>query len=183
MKLSLFRTNTDPIPDYRPESRGGMEGNREGGVSECEGVIGEDEHFVSWSPSAVWEMEKRAYLRGAGGGGGGGMQVNREELMESSDLQTSDHLESLNDVGSTGSPRNDIVHDHTMSSPTIIGTVTLDAVAQATARKLSDCSPVEILGPVEYVWGHPLTVHVATGNEGVLLSRPECRVLTMLYRR
>ena len=120
MKLSLLYTSTDPIPDYQPDSRGGMEGNREGGISECEGVIGEDEHFVSWSPSAVWEMEKRANFRrmegrgrgGGGGGGGGGMQVNGEGLTESDDFQTSDHLKPLNDIGSVGAPRSDIIQDH-----------------------------------------------------------------------
>lgn len=62
----------------------------------------------------------------------------------------------------------------------IIGTLSLPSVYNSTAHKLSDEHSIEVLGPVEYIWGQPIRVHMEQDTQ---LNHTECRVLTMLYRR
>ena len=77
--------------------------------------------------------------------------------------------------------------DHHMTPNTpLVGTLNLKSITEKTSKKLSDRETMEVLGPVEYVWGHPLSVsvnHVTPGDQLGRLATPECRVLTMLYRR
>ena len=60
VKLSLFQTGTDPIPDYSPLGTGnrrtGMEGVATGSPR---GNIVKDKNFVSWSPSAAGRRRKQ----------------------------------------------------------------------------------------------------------------------------
>ena len=180
VKLSLFQPETDMIPEYQPTV------NTRGGKGEVVGKdlgnIVVDKNFVSWSPSVVWEAEKKSAV---------GSEMSQEaeagDLAASHDLQGDDHKTS-HDAASKGTACDITSEGHMTSrdithSPPLIGSLTLDSVAQATAEKLSDRSTVEILGPVEYVWGHPLTVKVSKSSHSSSLSRPDCRVLTMLYRR
>ena len=193
VKLSLFQTGTDPIPDYSPlgtgNKRTGMEGVATGGPR---GNIVKDKNFVSWSPSAVWEAEKKAnssksetvdYARHVTSHDAGRetLPVNMatKGQVTSHDI-TSDHMTS-----------HDITSDHMTShdrapcssSQPLIGTLNLESITLATSERQSDRSTMEVLGPVEYVWGQPLSVRVNQLVQSVGRSRPDCRVLTMLYRR
>ena len=178
VKLSLFRSSADPIPDYQcvgskdhqSEEGGGAMGGENPDPCSLRGAIVRDRNFLLWSPSAVWEAEKRANSSSAS-------HVTSHDFTRShtptDDIISGDHLTSGDRHMPRPPPRN---------SP-LVGTVHLKAITEATSEKLSDRTTMEVLGPVEYVWGRPLTVtvnHVANGGcQGI----PECRVLTMLYRR
>lgn len=181
VKLSLFQPETVVIPDYLPQGVNARDG-KGGEVGKDLGNIVEDKNFVSWSPSVVWEAEKRSAVSFIFS-----QETEADDLVASHDLLDGDHMTSHDavskatacDITSEGHMTSrDVTH-----SPPLIGSLTLDSVAQATAEKLSDRTTVEILGPVEYVWGHPLTVKVNKSSHSSSLSRPDCRVLTMLYRR
>ena len=213
VKLSLFQTGTDPIPDYSPLGAGnrrtGMEGLATGSPR---GNIVKDKNFVSWSPSAVWEAEKKAnssksetvdYARHVTSHDAGREtlpvdmatkgQVTSHDItsdhMTSHDI-TSDHMTS-HDITSDHMTSHDITSDHMTShdrapcssSQPLIGTLNLESITLATSERQSDRSTMEVLGPVEYVWGQPLSVRVNQLVQSVGRSRPDCRVLTMLYRR
>lgn len=176
LKLSLFQTGGNSIPDYSPSSEK-EDTNKLGGLASEKGEnstpkfrgdkIVADSNFVLWSPSLVWEAEKKAHLIG---------QTSH---------MTSHH--SIND------PSHDITRDHMTSgdnhmtsNKNLIGTLNLKSIVEKTSKKLSDRETMEILGPVEYVWGHPLSVsvnHATPSDQRGCLATPECRVLTMLYRR
>ncbi len=67
--------------------------------------------------------------------------------------------------------------------PPTMGFVTLPSVlsaAQKKRRRSKSMPPKEVLGPVEYIWGHPLTLDVSIPSHG---DTPGCRALTMLYHR
>lgn len=112
----------------------------------------EDTDFVKWSPSRVWEDEKAA---------------------NSSPPSTSS---SLVDVSL---PILDKHRSHDSRGPSpIIGTLSLPSVFNSTAHKVVDKHAIEVLGPVEYVWGQPIRLRGDSAN-----TPTKCRVLTMLYRR
>ena len=164
VKLSLFQTGTSPIPEYHPRGTGSDEVQKEGvamkGVKiddpQPQTEIVEDQNFISWSPSAVWEAEKKA--RNYESKAGYISHVTSHDLCN--DIHPKDH----------------------MTSP-LIGTVNLESITKATSEKLSDRATMEVLVPVEYVWGQPLSVRVNQPTECTRLATPDCRVLTMLYRR
>ena len=60
VKPSLFQTGMDPIPDYSPLGTGNRRTGMEGVATGVQGNIVKDKNFVSLSPSAVWEAEKKA---------------------------------------------------------------------------------------------------------------------------
>ena len=103
---------------------------------------------------------------------------------------TSDHMTS-HDITSDHMTSHDITSDHMTShdrapcssSQPLIGTLNLESITLATSERQSDRSTMEVLGPVEYVWGQPLSVRVNQLVQSVGRSRPDCRVLTMFYRR
>ena len=172
VKLSLFQTGSSPIPEYHPRGMGNKEIPKEGGAMkgrkidgpQPQGEIVEDQNFIAWSPTAVWEAEKKAHdYRNKVG------HVTSHDLCN--DICTKDHMMS-DDVTN---------NDHVTSPP--IGTINLESITRATSEKLSDRATMEVLGPVEYVWGQPLTVRVNQPAECGRLATPNCRVLTMLYRR
>ena len=63
----------------------------------------------------------------------------------------------------------------------MVGTLTLPSVCNSTSLKVADKHPLEVLGPVEYIWGQPIKVHIEDTGSSAMPSK--CRVLTMLYRR
>lgn len=63
----------------------------------------------------------------------------------------------------------------------IVGTLSLPSVFNSTAHKMTDKHSMEVLGPVEYVWGQP--IRLRGEGTGSLTTPTHCRVLTMLYRR
>ena len=164
VKLSLFHTGSNPIPDYHSYGMG-TEDLQKGGVategthSQLEGDIVEDKYFVSWSPSAVWEAEKKAH------------KSCLDHMTSHDTTKPGDHVASGDSHMTSGD--ND-------TAP-VIGTITLESILQATSETQSDRATMEVLGPVEYVWGQPLTVTVNHATPD--MTKPECRVLTMLYRR
>ena len=115
-------------------------------------AIHEDKDYVKWSPSRVWEEEKAA---------------------NSAPVSTSS---SLVDVSLPRSRS----HDSRGPSP-IIGTLSLPSVCNSTSHKVTDKHAMEVLGPVEYVWGQPIKVSIE--DTGSATTPTKCRVLTMLYRR
>ena len=168
VKLSLFHSGPDPIPDY--EGLGNRELQLEGGVASeggenlgprlSRGQIVRDRNFLLWSPSAVWEAEKRAHSS-----------------------STADHVTSPISPAHNSSRDSHVTPPHLSSNAPLVGTVHLKSITQAISEKTKDRATMEVLGPVEYVWGHPLTVRVNHVSNDGCHGIPECRVLTMLYRR
>lgn len=117
-------------------------------------AIQEDKDCVKWSPSRVWEDER---------------------LVNSSPIST---CSSLVDVSLPVLRSRS--HDSRGPSP-VVGTLSLPSVCNSTSLKVTDRHPLEVLGPVEYIWGQPIKVHIEDTSPGA--TPPKCRVLTMLYRR
>lgn len=121
-------------------------------------------NFVSWSPSKVWESERLS-----------------ASLSMSTGNESSDNLSQSHDL--EPHPLYTNIHMHRSPSPHI-ETLSLPSITEATQQKISDRHPIEVLGPVEYVWGQPIEVELEDGGSGGVVTTPtKCRVLTMLYRR
>ncbi len=116
-----------------------------------ESLLQTDEHFVSWSPSKVWEDERKS---------------------ASSSLSTSLNLSH----DSEPHPLYDRLRP--LQASQHIETLALPAITMSTQERTAERHPVEVLGPVEYVWGQPVRVVL---DEATPTAR--CRLLTMLYRR
>ena len=127
-----------------------------------------DPDFVLWSPSKVWEVEKlsASYSMSLSGNG-----------------SHSPFLNVLQHRASFG--RSHMMSRDPRRSP-VVGTISLQSVGQSTSSKTSDRHELEVLGPSEYVWGQPIDVSIEeSGTDRAVESTvpPQCRVLTMLYRR
>ncbi len=128
-------------------------------VWSCVQVVGpilEDQDFVKWSPSRVWQDETAA---------NSSLSASTSSSLVDVFLPTPDRHRS---------------HDSRGPSP-IIATLSLPSVYNSTTHKIADTHPVEVLGPAEYIWGHPIRVKV--DDTGAAGTPTKCRVLTMLYRR
>lgn len=126
-----------------------------------------DPNFVLWSPSKVWEEEKLSadYSMSLSSNGA-----------HSPFLNVLQHRSSFGKSGAMSC-------DPQMSP--VVGTISLQSVGQSTLSKTSDKHELEVLGPSEYVSGQPINVSI---EESVAVAPapvvpPQCRVLTMLYRR
>ena len=172
VKLSLFQTR-DPIPDYNPRRTGNGDLRKEGVAADearSGGEVVKDRNFVLWSPSAVWEAEKSASYNSTDCSAEDIPRVNTHRSLSDN---TRDHMMS-------GEAH---MTPHPAGSP-VVGTLNLKSIVEKTSEKLSDRETMEVLGPVEYVWGQPLSVSVNNTTQHSNQLVPQgCRVLTMLYRR
>ena len=177
LKLSLFHAGGgDLISDYhQPHGNGGMEKNgEEVAMTKTSSDIVEDQNFVSWSPAAVWEAERKAFKARARSTSS--QRISHLEREKASDMSANKSIHGVATRDSTKSPQ-----DHKQPPPRV-GTINLASVSQA-AEKLEERTTMEVLGPVEHVWGRPLRVSVNPSLQSQRGSQLSCRVLTMLYRR
>ena len=145
-----------------------------------------DSNFIRWSPSYVWEMEAKSLnsqrapptdsIRNSATNSTSSDAGSRVEAMTTSvnSLAEGDiHL--MKEMGSTSS-------FNVRGSQSSLTTLSLPTIKHAinTAKSNKDKHELEILGPVEYVWGHPLTVTFHCGDDP---DRTWCWPLTMLYKR
>ena len=151
VKLSFQSEAKQSLRDYRIKKEDCVP-QTEGQVSDG---IPQDPNFMTWSPSRVWETEHHAAASSAASPSG----------EEGGDREGLDHVTSCD-------PK---------PCPHLVGTLSLRSIARATLSKTTEKHAVEILGPVEYVWGNPLEVEI--NNTASNNGSPKCRVLTMLYRR
>lgn len=147
------------------------------------GADGEtDENFLLWSPSYVWKAETGGMPTKPNNEGYSITKVSTTKVSTSSDTSSPlvVELDSKNEVlersyslQSSTSP--------SVEKTSSVSTITLPAITHAIteARKDSGKHELEVLGPVEYVWGQPLT----TVTQDELGVNAKCRALTMLYRR
>ena len=124
-----------------------------------------DPNFVLWSPSKVWEVEKfsASYTMSLSGNGANSPFLN---VLPHRPTFSRSHMTS---------------HDPRRSP--VVGTISLQSVGQSTSSKTSDQHELEVLGPSEYIWGQPIDVSIEESVSEVPIIPPQCRVLTMLYRR
>lgn len=113
--------------------------------------------YVNWSPSKVWEREGMSTSRSTGNDSTDSLSLSRDT--EPHPLYTS------------------LIDSVRQKSLPHVDTLSLPCITEATQHRTADRHPMEVLGPVEYVWGQPIEVELE--EEGVT----QCRVLTMLYRR
>ena len=152
VKLSFHSDAKRSLRDYRVRKDDDDGTQTEAQTSDG---IRQDPNFMTWSPSKVWETERLAAAS----------RTTSPLEEEGGDPERLDHV----------TPRDPKPH------PNRIGTLSLKSITQATLSKTTERHAVEVLGPVEYVWGQPLEVEInynANAN-----GSPKCRVLTMLYRR
>ena len=111
-----------------------------------------DSNFVSWSPSKVWEDERLSASNSLSASASHSHELEPHPLYERVPFprDTSPHIETL----------------------------ALPAITMAIQERTVERHPMEVLGPVEYVWGQPVDVRM---EEATPTTR--CRILTMLYRR
>ena len=124
-----------------------------------------DPNFVLWSPSKVWEVEKfsASYTMSLSGNGANSPFLN---VLPHRPTISRSHMTS---------------HDPRRSP--VVGTISLQSVGQSTSSKTSDQHDLEVLGPSEYVCGQPIDVSIEESISEEPVVPPQCRVLTMLYRR
>ena len=124
-----------------------------------------DPNFVLWSPSKVWEVEKfsASYTMSLSGNGANSPFLN---VLPHRPTFGRSHMTS---------------HDPRQSP--VVGTISLQSVGQSTSSKTSDQHELEVLGPSEYIWGQPIDVSIEESISEEPTVPPQCRVLTMLYRR
>lgn len=172
VKLSLFQTGVDPIPDYQPYNEKIKMAAEGAKFDNPGGEIIEDQNFISWSPSAVWEAEKKAKSCSS-----------KPDHVTSHDISSEFHIIDISTTGHVTS--SDDLMTSCDSAPTqpLIGTLSLKSITETTSVRLDDRTNMEVLGPVEYVWGQPLTISVNQMMPDSVVSSADCRVLTMLYRR
>ena len=140
--------------------------NRSKDVVESENTVKIDPNFVHWSPSKVWEAEKLS-----------------ADFSMSMSLSSGSHSPFLNVLQHRPSYGMSHVTSHDPRKSPVVGTLSLESVCQSSSTKTSDCHEQEVLGPSEYVWGQPIDVSVEDSISDGPSVPPQCRVLTMLYRR
>ena len=115
-----------------------------------------DENFCRWSPSYVWETEAK---------------VANTRWTSSSEPSSSLNNEALNIASENTTIQNDSFLN--------VGTLTLPAIANSSNGPKRDAAKheLEVVGPVEYVWGQPLSVSIHKP------PNMKCWLLTMLYKR
>lgn len=172
VKLSLFQTGVDPIPDYQPYNEKIKMAAEGAKFDNPGGEIIEDQNFISWSPSAVWEAEKKAKSCS-----------RKPDHVTSHDISSEFHIIDISTTGHVTSSDDLMTSCDSASTQPLIGTLTVKSIAETTSVRLNDRANMEVLGPVEYVWGQPLTISVNQMMPDSVVSSADCRVLTMLYRR
>ena len=154
-----------------------------------------DRSYTKWSPSLVWEEESRAMSglisekeseKIAGlerrESNEEGKQTGAKEDQEEEDEtdKEDDELAEMNESIDQTTPRATPTFSFSFPGQVqqTVGTLNIPLISNAITEAKRDIGrqPVEVLGPVEYVWGQPLTVELHK-------SAGKCRVLTMLFRR
>ena len=160
-----------------------------------------DRSYTKWSPSLVWEEESRA-MSGLSSkkesnksnelerrkSNEGERQAAAEDDDEEDDDETDKEDDELAEMNgsidqTTPTPRTTPTFSFTFPGQVqqTVSTLNLPLISNAITEAKRDIGrhPMEVLGPVEYVWGQPLTVQLHKNAE----SNTKCRVLTMLFRR
>ena len=128
-----------------------------------------DGNFLCWSPSYVWEAEAR-------GRGSTEMSPPQTPLVTMSDEKS----------------KSSLPHPFLMDKTTpLIGTISVPSISSSSTssfkRDPAKTTELEILGPVEYIWGQPVSVVLhgdgGGGAGGGAREETKCWVVTMLYRR
>ena len=145
-----------------------------------------DENFISWSPSYIWEVETRsAPIKKVESRQGDVSPCVQSDTTSPLMLINGEDIEL--DVETESDQKSDVTKTRTSSvvkssvEVPNVATITLPAITHAIseARKDGGKHELEVLGPVEFVWGQPLSLELHDElGDGV-----RCRVLTMLYRR
>lgn len=145
-----------------------------------------DSNYIRWSPSYVWEMEAKSLNSQQKPPPSDSTRSLNVQVTTSTSSDAGSRLETM--TTSTNSLAEEDIHlakemgstssFNVRGSQSSLSTLSLPAIKRATntVKTDKDKHELEILGPVEYVWGHPLSVTLH--QEGA-----RCWPLTMLYRR
>lgn len=148
-----------------------------------------DHNYVTWSPSLVWEEETRGMAAVVPAEEGTSDQEWRNKQEEEEEDKMEEEEEKMEEEGMD----EEVTDRERQPTPTVsfafprpssqqtISTLTLPSISHAIieAKREVGRHALEVLGPVEYVWGQPLAVELHS-NVGRAVK---CRVLTMLCRR
>lgn len=132
-----------------------------------------DDSFLLWSPSYVWKAEAETNAKA-------NAEYSSSSMTESTSSDSCSPL--IVNAKEVPIPQRPLTCQNPLSDhKSNFSTITLPAITRAIseARRDSGKHELEILGPVEYIWGQPLT----TETQDDLGMNVKCRALTMLYRR
>lgn len=193
IKLHILGSSAHPwMQFYQPTDKENDLGKMGKGLSKDNGCP-EDKHFVMWSPSLVWEEEgvritsrrRQAKSVAMTTAGAGRVESLSHGSQGSGGVAAGDADRAASDPELVCSQAHEWIHEGEvaqMDDPKlIVQTVTLPMVVQSINQSRSelDKHELEVLGPVEYVWGQSLStqLHREAGKN------VKCHVLTMLFRR
>ena len=164
-KVTVTSAIHPPFSSKEEQSPGTTSRTKKGANTMEHDSVKVDPNFVLWSPSKVWEEEK----------------LSADYSMSlSSNGAHSPFLNVLQHRSSFG--KSATMSRDPQTSP-VVGTISLPSVGQSTLSKTLDKNELEVLGPSEYVCGQPINVSIEESVTQTSAVPPQCRVLTMLYRR
>ena len=186
--LKFFITGSDnhPWSRFQPSTS-------EPPPKKVSGIVGckHDSSFLSWSPSKIWEMEAKVPGKpGAGVRPKAGIEPGAGTAKGSSSVNAYTPSDTSSPPVDGESDKQEVPETSESRpgplSPLLkrglnVSTITLPTITRAVgeARRDSGKHELEVLGPVEFVWGQPLTIHL----QDELGENAKCQGLTMLYRR
>ena len=153
--IKFLITGTDSHPWSEFQSNGFKPSDKPKNASSISAVCKAYRDFLLWSPSYVWETESK--------------MPKSQNNHPSTSKQQKDSVSELS---------NKITAHNTLPD---VSTITMPSITRAIteARRDTGKHELEVLGPVEYVWGQPLTLE----SKDDLGANTKCRSITMLYRR
>lgn len=171
LKFLVIGSNNHPWSGLQSNAEGSAPLSKKSSTktSQCK----KDEHFLLWSPSYIWEAETKTPVK---------TSIEEESPVISTPSNTSSPASSADMATSKQSSLwSSPFRSPLQAAAPKLSTITLPAITHAIteARRDSGKHELEVLGPVEYVWGQPLIVE----TQEELGPYVKCRALTMLYRR
>ncbi len=171
IKFLIIGSNNHPWSSFQStDDNSHPESSSNNTASQCE----KDANYFLWSPSYIWKAETRMTPK---------TERSQSHVRTNIDSNSSSPL-----VVELAGTKNKVPEQSlgTITSPSDeeiinVSTINLPAITHAIteARRDGGKHELEVLGPVEYVWGQPLTIE----TQDELGANVKCRALTMLYRR
>ena len=173
LKFLIIGSNNHPWSAFQSNGDDSLLESSRNDTSQSE----KDTNYLLWSPSYIWKAETRMPLKPSADGSPSIPRIRTDNDSNNS----SPFIVEMESTKKQVPERSFGVTSPSNEKTTNVSTINLPAITHAIteARRDSGKHELEVLGPVEYVWGQPLTVE----TQDELGANVKCRALTMLYRR